>query len=450
MPRSATRRTLGALLLAAVALGAAYGVAVRSGARSDRPGAPVPAVLHAAPAVVAAGRDVRLGAATVCPQPGADPCRIAAADAFVRPAGVTGWTDVSGRAEGTGFTFVVPAALVPPDGFAYWLRFRTAAGTEVAYPPGGETAPLRVITTQGLPVRSLPGPFSWDRRSRPDGVVLRLRYGAGDGQVGRTLEREDEPSSGPSSFDVATDGAIDVVDWVNGRIDRFAPSGAFARSFAMPARRPMDVAVRPGGGLYLTELGMDATAYELDDAGRTVGRYPVGYGVSAQVGVTPAGPRVLVGPGQWTGVSLRAGVPLPPTLRAQTESSYVPLPDGSVAVTAPVGSHRLAVAWTRPDGSRAGAILSLPGGVRPGTGYFVRPRADGGAVLATSLWDDTHAGIGVVRFGPTGTIASFALLPEPTTEQAARFSTVRFRAPRDVLVAYDTPRALTIDRFEVR
>jgi len=64
-----------------------------------------------------------------------------------------------------------------------------------------------------------------------------------------------------------------------------------------------------------------------------VGRYPVGYGVSARVGATPSGPRVLVAPGQWTGVSLRTGVPLPPSLRAQTESSYVPVADGSGQVT---------------------------------------------------------------------------------------------------------------------
>ena len=71
-------------------------------------------------------------------------------------------------------------------------------------------------------------------------------------------------------------------------------------------------------------------------------------------------------------------------------------------------------------------------------------------MAAEGLWDDTHAGVGLFRFGPTGAIAGFSLLPEPTTQQDARFSTVRFRPPGDVLVAYATRRALTIARFEVR
>jgi hypothetical protein len=450
MRKVVSRKTIAGVLAAGIVLGAAYGVAILSGAGPERAVGPVPEVLHAAPAIVQAGRDVRLGAATVCPQPDADPCRIARAEAFVRPAGSRGWSDVAGRAADGGFTFTVPASLVPPDGFAYWLRFTTASGTNLPYPPAGEVAPLRVVTTAGLPVRTVPGAFSWHRRRSPDGVRLRLRYGRGDGEVGRTPERSEEPSEGPSSFDVTPDGSLFVVDWVNRRIEDFAPSGAFVRAFPLPDARPMDVSVRPGGGLYLAELGMDATAFELDKAGRVVGRYPVGYGVSARIGAAPDGPRVLVGPGQWTGVSLRTGVPLPPVLRSQTESSYVPLADGSVAIAAAVGSHRLAVVWTRPDGSRAGALVALPSGVRPGTDYFVHPRPDGGAVAAEALWDDTHAGVALFRFGPTGAIERFSLLAEPTTQQAARFSTVRFGPPSEVLVAYATGHALRIDRFEVR
>ena len=60
----------------------------------------------------------------------------------------------------------------------------------------------------------------------------------------------------------------------------------------------MDIAVRPDGGLYLAELGMEATVYELDAAGRVAGRYPVGFGVTARVGAAADGPRVFVGPGQ--------------------------------------------------------------------------------------------------------------------------------------------------------
>ena len=79
----------------------------------------------------------------------------------------------------------------------------------------------------------------------------------------------------------------------------------------------------------------------------------------------------------------------------------------------------------------------------------MRPTADGGAIVAEALWDDTHMGVGLFRFGSTGSVATFSLLPEPSTQQSARFSTVRFRAPDEVLVAYETAHDLTIDRFEV-
>lgn len=448
--RWVSRRTLVAGLAAGAVIGAAFGITLLSGAGTRAPAVPTPAILHAAPAIVDAGTQVRLGAATVCAQPDVDPCRIAQADAFVRPAGVSGWTEVGGRAGGGGFTFTVPAQLVPADGFAYWLRFTTASGTDVMYPPGGQAAPLRVVTTSGLPLRAIPGAFSWDRRRARDGTALRLRFGTGDGQVGRTHPAEDEPTIGPSSFDVAADGSIDVVDWVNRRVERYARSGSFERAVPLPSDQPMDIAVRPDGGLYLAELGMDATVYELDAAGRVAGRYPVGFGVTARVGAGPEGPRVFVGSGQWTGVSLRQGVPLSAEQQSQTETSYVPLADGSIGVAAAVGARRFAAVWTRPDGSRAGAIVALPPGVQPGTDYFVRPTADGGAIVAQALWDDTHMGVGLFRFGSTGRVATFSLLPEPSTQQSARFSTVRFRAPGEVLVVYETARAVTIDRFEVR
>ena len=444
------RRTLVIGLAAGSLIGAAFGVAMLSGAGQHTAVGPTPAVLHAAPAIVDAHTDVRLGAATVCAQPDADPCRITRADAFVRPFGVSGWTQVDGRPTEGGFAFTVPAQLVPPDGFAYWLRFTTAAGADVAYPPGGEGSPLRVLTTAGLPVRQIPGTFSWDERRSPDQDVVRMRFGSDDGQVGRTVATKDDPSMGPSSFDVGPGGGLYVVDWVNRRVEAFSPSGRFVRALPLPSDQPMDIALRPGGGLYLAELGMGTNVYELDAAGAVTGRYPVGFGISARVGATSDGPRVFVGPGQWTGVSLRTGVPLSAEQQSETETAYVPLADGSIGVAAAVGTDGFAAVWTRPDGSRGGARVQLPAGVRPGTDYFVRPMADGGAVVAEALWDDTHMGVGLFRFGSTGTVEAFSLLPEPSTQQAARFSTVRFRAPNEVLEVFQSQTAVTIQRFEVR
>jgi hypothetical protein len=443
---AARRRALVIGTVVGIVAGAAVGAAVLSPA--EPPSLPPPQILHAAPAVVRAGVDVRLSAATICSEPGADHCRISEAIAHVSAGGSSGWAELTGSLEQGAYRFSVPASLVPDDGFSYWLEFRTRAGTSVAYPPAGENGAIRVVTTAGLVERSLPS-FAWGDVRRRDGVVVRLPYGTGNGLVGTTAERTDELPSGPSSFDVGSDGSIYVVDWVNGRVQVFGPSGRFRRAVPAPDPRPLDLAVAADGRMYLTTLGLDATSYELGETGSVVGRYPVAYGVATRVAAGPEGPRVEVGPGQWTPVRSAPGVPLSAKRQAIEQTAAVPLEDGSVGVTAELGSGAFAVAWTRPDGSRAGAVVELPNGVRAGTGYFVRPLPDGGALVARGLWDDVHFEVGVLRFDARARIVAFSRLPEPSIRQSARFSTVRFREPGEVLAVYADDRAVTIERFEV-
>jgi hypothetical protein len=218
----------------------------------------------------------------------------------------------------------------------------------------------------------------------------------------------------------------------------------------MPTDRPVDLAISAEGGLSLATLGSNATAYELDPRGTVLGRYPVGFGVTSRVAAAVGGPRVLVGAGQWAPVRSRPGSPLDAQTQGRLQSGSVPLPDGGIGVSADVGDGSFAAVWTRPDGSRAGAIVQLPSKVAGGSDYFVRPLPDGGALVAKGLWDETHFGVGVFRFDAAGRVASFDLLPEPSAEQAARYSTVRFRAPGEVLVAIADDRGVHIDRFEVR
>jgi hypothetical protein len=444
---AARRRALVIGAVVGIVAGAAVGTAVLSPA-GPPPSGPAPQILHAAPAIVQAGADVRLSAATICDRPGAARCRIASAVAHVRPEGAVDWAKLTGSLEEGAYRFAVPASLIPEQGFSYWLEFRTRAGASVAYPPAGESGPIRVVTTAGLAERALPA-FAWGRVRASDGVVVRLPYGTGNGQAGLVGDRPGELPSGPSSFDVGADGSIEVVDWVNGRIHVFAPNGRFVRAVPAPDRRPMDVALAADGTRYLTTLGLDATAYEVGADGRVIGRYPVAYGVVTRVAAGPEGPRVEVGPAQWTSVRGAPGVPLSAERQSLAQSAAVPLEDGAIGVTSELGSSRFAVVWTRPDGSRAGALVRLPRGVRAGTGYFVRPLPDGGALVARGLWDDTHFEVAVLRFDALARIVDVSRLPEPSIRQAASLSTVRFRAPGEVLVAYADDRAVTIERFEV-
>jgi len=278
---------------------------------------------------------------------------------------------------------------------------------------------------------------------------VRAGYGNGAAQVGRRPGGVDRMPAGPSSFDVGPHGEIYVADWVNRRIQVFDAAGAIARSFAMPERRPMDLAVEPGGGVVLGTLGTEATVFELDPRGRIVGRYPVAYGVSARVAATQAGPRVLTGPAQWAAVRADVGVPLPAEAQASAQTTSIPLSDGGVAASQELPGARVAFVWTRPDGSRAGVVIGLPRGVAAGSDFFLRPTADGGAIAARGLWDATHNGVAVIRFDANGRVSSFVLLPEPSTEPDARLSMVRFRAPSTVLEALGDEHGYRIERFEV-
>lgn len=444
----ARRRVVLVGVIVGVIVGAVTGAALFTGAAPTGEGLR-PLVLHAAAAIVEPAAPTELAAATFCKVPQAPSCAVVGATGFVRPEGVAGWTRIDGVLVEGAYRFTVPPELVPPEGFAYRFEFTTSDGAVTAYPPGGDTSAIRVVTTAGLPARELPA-FDWETREA-DGVAVAMPYGDADGEVGRwTGDDDEETAIGPSSFDVGPDGSVLVADWVHRRIQEFSPEGTFGRAFAMPTDQPVDLATAADGGIALSTLGSGATVFELDPRGRLVGRYPVGFGIASRVVATPVGPRVLVGSGQWAPVRAQPGTPLEPRSQGRLQTGAAPLADGGIALSSGVDGDSFAAVWTRPDGSRAGAIVALPPGVAGGTDYFVRPLADGGAVVAKGLWDDTHFGVGLLRFDATGELASFDLLPEPSTEQAARYSTVRFRAPGEVLVAIADGHGVHIDRFEVR
>lgn len=444
--RAVGRRRLVAMgVLVGVLAGTAVGAALLTRAGPEPPG-PSPIVLHAGPALVPAGRPVALTAATYCRTPSAPSCTVTRAEAVVRPAGAGGWIAVPGRLERGAWAFELDATNVPRDGFAYWLRFTTGAGGTTVYPPGGEGSPIRVLTLTGLPVAD-PVTIEWGDRAGSDRTLVRLRPGVADDRVGFSGRGSDTGLLGPSSFDVAPDGGLVVADWVHERLQTFDRHGRLAAVAPLPVRRPVDVAVA-AQGFALTTLGTAATAFEVGLDGEVRGRYPVAFGVASRV-VVGNGPRVRVGNAQWIPVRSLPGAPLRPSAQAAAQTAAPPSAGGVIGLSQDVGS-RVAFVWTRPDGSRGGAVLPLAAGVRPGADYFVRPLADGGALAARGVWDATHFGVLLVRFDATGTLAAASLLPAPTPRMAAPYSTVRFLSDNAVAVAVDDGRGIRIDRFSVR
>src|SRR5262245_45176253 len=80
---------------AGLVAGVMAGVASFTGAATE-PAGPAPRVLHAAPALVRAGRAVDLTLTSVCDPPSSPGCDVVDAAAIVTPAGVRGATSVPG------------------------------------------------------------------------------------------------------------------------------------------------------------------------------------------------------------------------------------------------------------------------------------------------------------------------------------------------------------------
>jgi hypothetical protein len=406
-------------------------------------------VLHVARVLADPGADLDLTAGLFCQRTDAGACKVVSAAAHVLSSGSLGWTDVAGVAEGNSYRFEVPGALVAEDGMSYWLEFGIEGGAAVRFPDGGVATPFHVVTTAGLRDVAWPGGFDWEALRPGDGVVARLGYGDAEGQVGRAGGTGEEQPLGPSSFDVAPDGSIHVADWVHGRILVLSPRGGYRRAFALPVRRPVDIAVGANGDVAVTTLGLGATAFELGADGREVGRYRVESGVTERIAITPGGPHVWVGPAQWAPVRSRPGVAMPAEAQERGLVSAVPARDGAVALSQDLPGGRVAFVWARPDGSRAGSVLRLPPGAQPGVDYFVRALPDGGAIAARGLWAEGREAVALIRFSADGSIASTTLIAPPSHELDAAASAVRFRTPNEVLAVFAEARGIRIDRFEV-
>jgi hypothetical protein len=341
---------------------------------------------------------------------------------------------------------------VGTDGLAYWLELRLEGGGVARLPEAGAEQPFRVVTTAGLPEITWPAGFDWRRLTRSDGVVARLGYGSAAGLVGRVGGSGDGKALGPSSFDVGPDGSLHVADWVHRRIVVLSPDGAYVRSVPLPvpAGLTVDLSVDDGGGYAVTSLGLGATAYELGGDGRVVGRYEVPGGVTERIVTTPGGPRVWIGPGQWAPVRSAPGVALPAEAQLRSLAPAVPARDGSVALSQDLDERTVAFVWTRPDGSRSGAVLTLPEGVQIGVDHFVAALPDGGAIAARGVWGPSgRQALALLRFASDGSIEEASLVAPPSDEMDAPASAVRSRAPGEVLVFRTDARGIRIERYEV-
>jgi len=405
-------------LLVGVLTGATLGAIARSTQQAAPPPAPAVTVFHDPPVLARPGVPMTLNAVAVCEPAEAVGCQITKATADVRISNGATRTIVGSKANG-GFVFTVPAEYVTDGGFSYTLAFKTSTGG-VAYP--SDRTPLVVTTTAGFVSVALPA-FSWDDAATPSSVVVSLAPGDGRREIGRTEVAGDGESLGPSSFAVTPERGVAVSDWVNDRILVFDADGRRTGAIALPEHMTFDIAATADGAVALS-LGAERTLYELSPSGAVRSRRAVAEG-TMRLSPNTSAPALEIAPGDVR--SLRGGSLADP-----------------VAASEVLSDTEFGVRW----GTGPGAIVTLPAGVRVGPEQFVHPLDDGGVVVARGVWDDTHSAVAVIELGADASLRSFTLLPEPSTSQDARFSTVRWRGP-DVLAAYDRGARYEIRSFEV-
>ena len=155
------------------------------------------------------------------------------------------------------YRIAVPDAIArSPRGFSYYAVLRDrASGATTTLPAGGSAAPQRSLTLD-RPVEAAIGTHEFGRTRRASSRVVDAAWGSGPDEVGLEQGRNLGPIGG-SSFDVADDGTVHVLDEANRRILLWHAG----------ARVPERVPVAINGTLADMSVASDGTIHVLETTG---------------------------------------------------------------------------------------------------------------------------------------------------------------------------------------
>jgi hypothetical protein len=157
--------------------------------------------------------------------------------------------------EGRYFVDLPPEIAASREGFSYYAVLRDdASGATMSIPAGGAAAPQRSFPLSN-PTEIGLGVHSFGHARQADARVVEASWGSGVGELGLSGSRE-LGFAGPSAFDVAADGAVTVLDGVNGRVQRWLRG--------RPTATPIDI----GGALADLAVERDGTMDVLEPPNR--------------------------------------------------------------------------------------------------------------------------------------------------------------------------------------
>lgn len=339
----------------------------------------------------------------------------------------------------------VPGRLAAGSKLFYYAALRDpVSGRSATVPAGGAEKPQRVWIVDRFLATSL-GAHQFGRVRAPDAIVAR----AGPDDVGLMCCADPPGGDGPSSFDIAPDGSIWVLDRLNHRllVWRAGHPARPVRSVTLPRKLDVsDFALGRNGTIFIragdtADLGKGSKhhLYALTATGRLHWQAPATAGIAtAQLQLGPDGALYAVqacglgcapfgGHVVWTPLTTRAGRPLSLAERAEGTSPFEPLPGGlrlvtelsfSVARFALINqADEIVRAWRVTSRTRLSGMLGAP------------TLVGGDPVIPFEVSAQQHWEKLIVRLGPTGeTRARFALADRPVVGEVNLFAPLRIGA----------------------
>jgi hypothetical protein len=392
---------------------------------------------HVPPLLTIRGEAVRLRFGLVCtPRPDGLPCD-GSGTVYLR-AGQAGpfrpYTLRRGQESKDGRYYLdVPHGIADSaDGFSYYAMLRDdATGATATLPSGGESAPQLSLPLQD-PVTVALGRHTFGEAREPDGVAAAADWGSGPDDVGLEGSRE-LGYSGPSSFDVEPDGAVDVLDSVNARVVRWN----HGRRESVPLSGSLelaDFAAEPDGSFDVLDSKDVLRSYRGDGTPKWAQK--LADRTWAKLG---HGPSVLQQPSeQWMPVA-DGGLPLE---RAEQRRAAHAANHGILIDR--VGDSELRVGELRGNAPlRSWRITS---DTPLGEVQLAEPHGNGVLVVTRAYTDDLDE-FAVLVLGAQGLVQRFSVASGSWTETAPL---ARFRLARGSLYRLRTTetRAL-VDRFDL-
>ena len=243
---------------AGIVAGVIGGIALTSVSAASGPTPAVPGLdaVHIPPVLTRAGEPVTLRYAIVCaPRDDGEPCD-GSGSVFVR-AGQSGpFQQLAlkrGEDSSDGPLLRRPAARdrVVAGGLLLLRRAPRRRERGDDHRPGGrEAAPQRSVPLRDAAEVAL-GVHAFGRDRAPDERVVAAAWGSEVGEAGLAGSRE-LGFVGPSSFDVAADGSVAVLDQVNDRVERWSRAGVKATSVEVSGGLA-DFALEPDGTMDVLE-----------------------------------------------------------------------------------------------------------------------------------------------------------------------------------------------------